>query len=68
MGLMICIGEIELYSLELLMRALTERLGILLDNQLIVTMKRLDACKTTTTSADWSLGGERMAAVQEKGE
>ncbi|KAI5684519.1 hypothetical protein M9H77_05747 [Catharanthus roseus] len=60
-GLMFCNGEAELYSLELLMRASAELLGrgtigttykAVLDNQLIVSVKRLDACKTAITSPE----------------
>ena len=54
-------GEAQLYSLEQLMRASAELLGrgtigttykAVLDNQLIVTVKRLDAVKTSVTSGE----------------
>lgn len=60
-GLVFCNGEAELYSLEILMRASAELLGrgtigttykAVLDNQLIVSVKRLDAGKTALTSAE----------------
>lgn len=60
-GLVFCNGEAELYTLEILMRASAELLGrgtigttykAVLDNQLIVSVKRLDACKTALTSAE----------------
>ncbi|KAL3526804.1 hypothetical protein ACH5RR_011460 [Cinchona calisaya] len=60
-NLVFCNGEAELYTLELLMRASAELLGrgtigttykAVLDNQLIVSVKRLDACKTAITSAE----------------
>ncbi|KAI9165346.1 hypothetical protein LWI28_012277 [Acer negundo] len=60
-SLVFCAGESELYSLEQLMRASAELLGrgsvgttykAVLDNQLIVTVKRLDASKTAITSSE----------------
>ncbi|XP_027078520.1 probable inactive receptor kinase At5g67200 [Coffea eugenioides] len=60
-NLVFCNGEAELYTLELLMRASAELLGrgtigttykAVLDNQLIVSVKRLDACKTAITTAE----------------
>ncbi|KAG6595022.1 putative inactive receptor kinase, partial [Cucurbita argyrosperma subsp. sororia] len=59
--LIFCEGEAELFSLEQLMRASAELLGrgtmgttykAVLCNQLIVTVKRLDATKTTITSSE----------------
>ncbi|XP_024019525.1 probable inactive receptor kinase At5g67200 [Morus notabilis] len=68
--LVFCAGESQLYGLEQLMRASAELLGrgtigttykAVLDNQLIVTVKRLDAGKTAVTGGD---GFERhMEAV-----
>lgn len=60
-SLVFCAGESELYTLEQLMRASAELLGrgtvgttykAVLDNQLIVTVKRLDATKTAITTAE----------------
>lgn len=60
-NLVFCYGEAQLYSLEQLMRASAELLGrgtigttykAVLDNQLIVTVKRLDAGKTAITSRE----------------
>ncbi|TXG59386.1 hypothetical protein EZV62_013959 [Acer yangbiense] len=60
-SLVFCAGESELYSLEQLMRASAELLGrgsvgttykAVLDNQLVVTVKRLDASKTAITSSE----------------
>ncbi|XP_031270315.1 probable inactive receptor kinase At5g67200 [Pistacia vera] len=60
-SLVFCADESEVYSLEQLMRASAELLGrgtvgttykAVLDNQLIVTVKRLDASKTAITSAE----------------
>ncbi|KAM1048174.1 hypothetical protein ACFX1X_027669 [Malus domestica] len=60
-NLIFCYGEAQLYSLEQLMRASAELLGrgsigttykAVLDNQLIVTVKRLDAGKTAITSGE----------------
>ncbi|KAF3641683.1 putative inactive receptor kinase [Capsicum annuum] len=60
-NLIFCSGETELYSLEQLMRASAELLGrgtigttykALMASQLIVSVKRLDACKTSITSAE----------------
>ncbi|CAA0840986.1 Probable inactive receptor kinase [Striga hermonthica] len=60
-NLVFCSGEEELYTLEQLMRASAELLGrgsigttykAVMANQLIVTVKRLDACKTTVTSGE----------------
>ncbi|KAL6224848.1 hypothetical protein ACLB2K_003703 [Fragaria x ananassa] len=60
-NLVFCYGETQLYSLEQLMRASAELLGrgtigttykAVLDNQLIVTVKRLDASKTAITSRE----------------
>ncbi|KAL5821732.1 hypothetical protein ACOSQ3_023614 [Xanthoceras sorbifolium] len=60
-SLVFCAGESELYTLEQLMRASAELLGrgtvgttykAVLDNQLIVTVKRLDASKTAITSSE----------------
>ncbi|XP_022775166.1 probable inactive receptor kinase At5g67200 [Durio zibethinus] len=54
-------GEVEGYSLEQLMRASAELLGrgtmgttykAVVDRQLILTVKRLDACKTAVTSGE----------------
>ncbi|OVA15882.1 Protein kinase domain [Macleaya cordata] len=59
--LMFCAGEAQVYSLEQLMRASAEMLGrgsigttykAVLDNQLIVSVKRLDAVKTAKTSKE----------------
>ncbi|KAF8016463.1 hypothetical protein BT93_H1855 [Corymbia citriodora subsp. variegata] len=59
--LVFCAGESQLYTLEQLMRASAELLGrgtigttykAVLDNQLIVTVKRLDAGKTAVTSME----------------
>ncbi|KAI6695195.1 hypothetical protein NL676_022905 [Syzygium grande] len=59
--LVFCAGESQLYTLEQLMRASAELLGrgtigttykAVLDNQLIVTVKRLDAGKTAGTSEE----------------
>ncbi|XP_023543721.1 probable inactive receptor kinase At5g67200 [Cucurbita pepo subsp. pepo] len=60
-SLIFCEGEAELFSLEQLMRASAELLGrgtmgttykAVLCNQLIVTVKRLDATKTAATSSE----------------
>ncbi|EEF29124.1 receptor protein kinase, putative [Ricinus communis] len=60
-GLIFCGNMRQMYTLEQLMRASAELLGrgtigttykAVLDNQLIVTVKRLDASKTAVTSAD----------------
>ncbi|KAF3438997.1 hypothetical protein FNV43_RR17272 [Rhamnella rubrinervis] len=60
-NLVFCAGEAHLYTLEQLMRASAELLGrgtiwttykAVLDNQLIVTVKRLDAGKTAVTSSE----------------
>ncbi|KAL1564167.1 putative inactive receptor kinase [Salvia divinorum] len=60
-NLTFCSGEEELYTLELLMRASAELLGrgtigttykAVMANQLIVSVKRLDACKTAITSGE----------------
>lgn len=60
-NLIFCEGEAELFNLEQLMRASAELLGrgtmgttykAVLCNQLIVTVKRLDATKTATTSSE----------------
>ncbi|KAK9231251.1 hypothetical protein WN943_021484 [Citrus x changshan-huyou] len=60
-SLVFCAGESEVYSLEQLMRASAELLGrgsigttykAVLDNHLIVTVKRFDANKTADTSAE----------------
>lgn len=60
-GLVFCGGKTGQYTLEQLMRASAELLGrgtigttykAVLDNQLIVTVKRLDASKTAITSSD----------------
>ncbi|XP_043714238.1 probable inactive receptor kinase At5g67200 [Telopea speciosissima] len=59
--LMFCAGEPHAYTLEQLMRASAEMLGrgtigttykAVLDNQLIVSVKRLDAAKTAITSSE----------------
>lgn len=60
-NLVFCSGEEELYTLEQLMRASAELLGrgtigttykAAMANQLIVSVKRLDACKTAITSGE----------------
>lgn len=60
-SLVFCSGEEELYTLELLMRASAELLGrgtigttykAVMANQLIVSVKRLDASKTAITSGE----------------
>ncbi|PON42968.1 Tyrosine-protein kinase [Parasponia andersonii] len=60
-NLVFCVGEARLYSLEQLMRASAELLGrgtigttykAVLDNRLIVTVKRLDAVKTAVTGGE----------------
>lgn len=60
-NLVFCSGEEELYTLEQLMRASAELLGrgtigttykAVMANQLIVSVKRLDACKTAITSGE----------------
>ncbi|RZC54949.1 hypothetical protein C5167_013810 [Papaver somniferum] len=60
-NLIFCAGENQVYSLEQLMRASAEMLGrgsigttykAVLDNQLIVTVKRLDVVKTSKTSKE----------------
>ncbi|KAK9109274.1 hypothetical protein Sjap_017334 [Stephania japonica] len=59
--LVFCAGEAQVYSLDQLMRASAELLGrgsfgstykAVLDNHLIVTVKRLDAVKTSVTSRE----------------
>ncbi|KAJ9177289.1 hypothetical protein P3X46_012524 [Hevea brasiliensis] len=89
-GLVFCGGQTQMYTLEQLMRASAELLGrgtigttykAVLDNQLIVTVKRLDASKSAITSSDAfeglmeAVGGLRhpnlvliMAYFQAKGE
>ncbi|XP_010263449.1 PREDICTED: probable inactive receptor kinase At5g67200 [Nelumbo nucifera] len=72
--LIFCAGEPQVYTLEQLMRASAEMLGrgtigtaykAVLDNQLIVSVKRLDAGKTAVTSKEMferhmeSVGGLR---------
>lgn len=60
-NLVFCVGEPELYTLDQLMRASAEMLGrgsvgttykAVLDNQLIVSVKRLDASKTAITTGE----------------
>lgn len=60
-GLVFCGEKRQMYTLEQLMRASAELLGrgtmgttykAVLDNQLIVTVKRLDASKSASTSSD----------------
>lgn len=60
-NLVFCVGETHLYTLEQLMRASAELLGrgtmgitykAVLDNHLIVTVKRLDAGRTAVTSSE----------------
>ncbi|KAJ8637818.1 hypothetical protein MRB53_012085 [Persea americana] len=60
-SLVFCAGEMQVYTLEQLMRASAEMLGrgtmgttykAVLDNQLIVSVKRLDASKIATVSRD----------------
>lgn len=60
-NLVFCAGETPIYNLEQLMRASAEMLGrgtigttykAVLDNQLIVSVKRLDATKTSVTSSE----------------
>ncbi|KAK6151208.1 hypothetical protein DH2020_016140 [Rehmannia glutinosa] len=60
-SLVFCSGEEELYTLEQLMRASAELLGrgtigttykAVMGNQLIMSVKRLDACKTAITSGE----------------
>ncbi|KAG8384350.1 hypothetical protein BUALT_Bualt04G0109000 [Buddleja alternifolia] len=60
-NLLFCSGEEEVYTLEQLMRASAELLGrgtigttykAVMANQLIVSVKRLDACKTAITSGE----------------
>lgn len=60
-GLVFCGEKRQMYTLEHLMRASAELLGrgtmgttykAVLDNQLIVTVKRLDASKSASTSSD----------------
>lgn len=60
-NLVFCAGEAHLYTLEQLMRASAELLGrgtmgttykAVLDNRLIVSVKRLDAVKLASTSKD----------------
>lgn len=69
-NLMFCSGEAELYSLEQLMRASAELLGrgtigttykAVMASQLIVSVKRLDAGKTSITGAEAFL--QHMEAV-----
>lgn len=59
--LLFCSGDEELYSMDQLMRASAELLGrgtlgttykAVMASQLIVSVKRLDACKTAITSGD----------------
>ncbi|PSS21267.1 Inactive receptor kinase [Actinidia chinensis var. chinensis] len=61
MNLIFCGGESEMYSLEQLMRASAELLGrgtigttykAVMENQLVVSVKRLDAGKTAITSGE----------------
>ncbi|XP_060192606.1 probable inactive receptor kinase At5g67200 [Lycium barbarum] len=60
-NLIFCSGETELYTLEQLMRGSAELLGrgtigttykALMASQLVVTVKRLDACKTSITCSE----------------
>ncbi|KAL0291543.1 UNVERIFIED_CONTAM: putative inactive receptor kinase [Sesamum calycinum] len=60
-SLVFCSGEEELYTLDQLMRASAELLGrgtigitykAVMSSQLIVSVKRLDACKTAITSGE----------------
>ncbi|CAK9161434.1 unnamed protein product [Ilex paraguariensis] len=60
-NLVFCVGEAELYTLEQLMRASAELLGrgtigttykAVMDNHLVVSVKRLDAGKTAITSGE----------------
>ncbi|KAG6424708.1 hypothetical protein SASPL_115128 [Salvia splendens] len=60
-NLTFCSGEEELYTLEQLMRASAELLGrgtigttykAVMANQVVVSVKRLDACKTAITSGE----------------
>ncbi|XP_042066321.1 probable inactive receptor kinase At5g67200 [Salvia splendens] len=60
-SLTFCSGEEELYTLEQLMRASAELLGrgtigttykAVMANQIVVSVKRLDACKTAVTSGE----------------
>ncbi|KAK4488403.1 hypothetical protein RD792_004166 [Penstemon davidsonii] len=60
-NLLFCSGEDQVYNLEQLMRASAELLGrgtigttykAVMGNQLIVSVKRLDACKTAMTSGE----------------
>lgn len=60
-NLVFCSGEVQAYTLEQLMRASAELLGrgtigttykAVLDNQLILSVKRLDAIKTAITSGE----------------
>ena len=69
-NLVFCGGEAQVYKLEMLMRASTELLGrgtvgttykAVLDNQLILTVKKMDANKTTITSNQ--VFNHHMAAV-----
>ena len=59
---MFCGGEAQLYNMDQLMRASAELLGrgtvattykAVLDNQLILTVKRLDSNKTTITTSQF---------------
>uniref|UniRef100_A0A2N9FEU0 Protein kinase domain-containing protein n=1 Tax=Fagus sylvatica TaxID=28930 RepID=A0A2N9FEU0_FAGSY len=61
-NLMFCGGEAQLYNMDQLMRASAELLGrgtvattykAVLDNQLILTVKRLDSNKTTITTSQF---------------
>ncbi|KAK9990667.1 hypothetical protein SO802_025652 [Lithocarpus litseifolius] len=69
-NLVFCGGEAQVYNLEMLMRASAELLGrgtvgttykAVLDNQLILTVKRMDANKTAITSSQ--VFDHHMAAV-----
>ena len=60
-NLLFCVGEPQLYTLDQLMRASAEMLGrgsigttykAVLDNHLVVSVKRLDASKTSITSGE----------------
>ncbi|KAM3709254.1 hypothetical protein ACJW31_02G159100 [Castanea mollissima] len=69
-NLVFCGGEAQVYNLEMLMRASAELLGrgtvgttykAVLDNQLFLTVKRMDANKTAITSSQ--VFDHHMAAV-----
>ncbi|XP_050291795.1 probable inactive receptor kinase At5g67200 [Quercus robur] len=69
-NLVFCGGEAQVYNLEMLMRASAELLGrgtvgttykAVLDNQLVLTVKRMDANKTAITSSQ--VFDHHMAAV-----